>query len=177
MIYTLLLTAFTVSIDSYFCGFSLSLVSQKKTPIVLSIFFTVLVMCLVANYCVILIAINVLEELSAIIGGTILIAIGIFNLVKKDEENKDFYGGTIKKSIMTGFAVGLDGSVANLSLAIMGINGFYVPLTIAVTHAVTIWLGIITANCGLCQKLKKASFVAPLILILLGAYKIVSVFI
>ncbi len=173
MIYTLLITAFSVSIDSFFCGFCLSLMGGKKLPVILSIFTVVLIMCLIANYTAMLIA-NTSTLIPAVIGGALLVIIGLVNLIKKEDTTPNKKGGIIKQSILSGLAVGIDGAIANLSLSLMGINAFYVPLTIALFHAVTIYLGVVLANTKLISKLKRFSFIAPLILILLGAYKIVT---
>ena len=78
---------------------------------------------------------------------------------------------------MTGFAVGIDGATANLSLSLMGLNAFYVPLTIALCHALMIWLGIILASVFTGKKFAKIEFLPPLILIALGGYKLLGLFI
>ena len=73
--------------------------------------------------------------------------------------------------------MGLDGAIANLSLSLMGINAFYVPLTIALCHAFTITLGVILSKTSISEKLAKIEFIPPLILILLGGYKLLGLFI
>ena len=85
-------------------------------------------------------------------------------------------GNVIKQSLITGFAVGLDGAAANLSLALMGLNAFYVPLTIAAMHAAMITLGIILAQTPVVKKFDKLDFIPPVILILLGIYKLTALF-
>jgi putative Mn2+ efflux pump MntP len=79
--------------------------------------------------------------------------------------------------LLTGLAVGLDGAAANLSLALMGINAFYVPLTIAVMHALTVSLGIILSQTVFALKFAKIEFIPPIVLMLLGGYKILGLFI
>ena len=123
MTYFLLITAFTVSIDSFVCGFSLAFSGKKKYLIVAIIALTVLFMCTAAN-CFAGIFADKLTERTACFGGLILIGIGIYNLSKKEEEHPLGEGKIVKQSLLTGFAVGLDGAAANLSLAIMGINAF-----------------------------------------------------
>ncbi len=179
MISFLLITALTVSIDSFICGFSISFSSRKKYPIVLIIALTVLVMCLITNYLTVLLK-NFLTEETASLGGIILICVGIFNLLrsirqKKQEQKADKF--SYNKIFFVGIAVGLDGALANLSLALMSINEFYVPITIAVMHAVMIWLGIILSNTFLAKKIGKIEFLPPIILILLGGYKLLGLFI
>ena len=175
MTYYLLLTAFTVSIDSFVCGFSLAFRKGSKIPIIIGIALTVLAMCLIANYTAVFLT-KYLSEKTASLGGLILIGVGLYNLLKKDEPEKKNNKGIIKQSIISGFAVGLDGALANLSLALMGINAFYVPLTIAVMHAFTISLGVLLSKTSIAQKMGKISFLPPLVLILLGAYKLTALF-
>ncbi len=174
MIYFLLLTALTVSIDSMVCGFSLSLMKPKKIPIVIGITLTVLVMCIIANYSAMYFA-HLLTEQTACLGGLILVAVGVYNLVKKNKkELKD--GSLYKQTLISGFAVGLDGAVANLSLSIMGINAFYVPLTIALFHGVMIFIGVSLPDLPILSKISKYTFIAPLVLIMLGLYKFSGIF-
>ena len=170
----LLLTAFTVSIDSFLCGFSLSIDKKNKYLIVPIIAITVFLMCLITNYSGLLLT-GVLTEKTSGLCGIILVLIGIFNLFKKDDGAK--FHSTILQSFISGFAVGVDGSLANLSLSLMGINAFYVPLTIALFHAVLIALGIFLSDKIFTKKLKSVKFIAPLILIGLGVYKTLGVFI
>ncbi len=176
MIYFFLLTAITVSIDSFVCGFSLSFTTNKRLPVILGITLTVFVMCLITNYLP-FILVDKITEKTACLGGLILIGIGIFNLFKKDDEKNLKPRSVIKQSLLTGFAVGLDGATANLSLSLMGLNALYVPLTIALCHALLIWLGIVLANIIPKSFLAKIGFVPPLILIVLGGYKLLGLFI
>ena len=175
MIYFLLITALTVSIDSFVCGFSLSLTNNKKLPLILGIALTVFIMCAVVIYATAFFA-DKLTEKTASLGGIILIAVGIYNLVKSDNETiKE--RSTLSQALISGFAVGLDGALANLSLALMGINAFYVPITIAVMHALMIALGIALSQTSIVKKFAKIGFLPPIILILLGAYKLLGFFI
>ena len=175
MIYFLLLTSLTVSIDSLVCGFSLSLIKPKKLPIVLGITLIVLLMCLATNYLAKLLS-NVITEKTAGFGGLILVGVGIYNLFSKQEKTVKERKSLNHQIMLSGFAVGLDGAIANLSLSIMGINAFYVPLTIAFFHGVMIFIGVSLCDIPLISKLNKYSFIAPLILIILGLYKFSSIF-
>lgn len=178
MISFLIITAITVSLDSFICGFSLSYLSNKKTPIVIGIALTVFAMCLVTNYATLLFR-NLITEQTSCLGGLILIAIGVFNLFNKQKEEKNniTYKSLFSQILCIGFAVGLDGSLANLSLSLMGLNAFYVPLTIAITHAILIWLGILLSQTAIGKKLGKIECISPLVLILLGGYKLLGLFI
>ncbi len=176
MIYYLLITAFIVSIDSMVCGFSLSLSGGKRLHVVLFVALTVFVMCLLTNYLTAFFAGKITEK-TASAGGLILILVGIYNLVKKDNCDNQTTSGVIKQSLISGFAVGLDGALANLSLSLMGINAFYVPVTIALMHAVMIFLGSFLSQTKLVSKFAKIEFIPPVILILLGGYKLLGLFI
>ena len=176
MIYFLLLTALTVSVDSFFCGFSLSFTTSKKLPVIFFISLTVFVMCLTTNYLTFFF-VDKITERTACLGGIILIFVGIYNLFKNKDNTPVSIKSTIRQSLSTGFAVGIDGATANLSLSLMGLNNFYVPLTIALFHALMIWLGISLALCLKSKKFAKIGFVPPLVLIILGAYKLLGLFI
>ena len=174
MIAFLLITALTVSIDSFVCGFSLSFNGGKKYLVVAGIALTVFVMCLFTNYLTAFFS-DYLSEKTASAGGIILIGVGLFNLFKKEDETGKPVS-TFKQVLLTGFAVGLDGALANLSLSLMGLNAFYVPLTIAIMHALMIALGIALAQTLFAEKFGKIKFLPPLILILLGIYKLTGLF-
>ncbi len=179
MLYFILLTALTVSIDSFFCGFSLAGKKSGKFSVVAIISLTVFVMSVIANYCAAFVS-DYFSEKTANLGGVILIGVGIYNLIKKDDElslNPIDNSKTVKQSFLTGFAVGLDGALANLSIALMGYNDFFVPFSIAAMHAIMISLGILLAGTRLVAKIDKFGFLPPLILIVLGLYKLTGFFI
>ncbi len=177
MMYFLILTALTVSIDSFICGFSLSLVNKKKLYIVLTIALMVLCMCLITNYAPIFLS-DYLTENTTIVGGIILISIGVYNFVKCfTNANEKAITNKREQILLIGFAVGLDGAFANLSLSLMNINEFYVPIIIAFMHALMIWLGIILSQTKLAKKFAKIEFFPPLILIFLGVQKTLGLFI
>ena len=172
----LLATALTVSADSFFCGFSLSLGSRRRTMIVCGIVLTltVCVLCAAANLLGNLLSGIFTEEVAAA-GGMILIAVGVYNMIYsgKEEFGEDHI---LNKSLIVGFAVGLDGAAATLSLSLMGYAEFYVPLLITATHFVTIVLGSALSETKFLGKLKNYRAAPPLMLIALGAYKLVSAF-
>ena len=176
MTYYLLITAFTVSIDSFVCGFALAFNKGNKAPIVFGIALTVLTMCLITNYATAFFADFLSETTACIVGGIILISVELYNIFKSNTPNKNGDGSIIKQSLISGFAVGLDGALANLSLALMGINAFYVPLTIAVMHALTITAGVLLAKTKFSKRIGEINILPPLILILLGLYKLTAIF-
>ena len=171
-----LITILSVSIDSFVCGFSLSFKKGRIFLIPITIALTVFAMCLFANYLTYALS-GFLTETTANLSGLILIIVGIVNLVKKDKNSIASDTTIIKQSFIAGIAVGFDGAFANLSLALMGYNDFLVPLTIALTHALAIYLGLLLSKTKLAQKFGKFDFLPPLILIILGAYKLLGFFI
>ena len=167
-------TALTVSADSFFCGFSLSLTTKKKGEIVAGIVLTVFALCAAANLLGNFLS-DIFSEEVAAAGGIILIAVGLYNLINSDVAT----AGTDKafnKSLIVGFAVGLDGAAATLSLSLMGYTEFYVPLLITVMHLITIVLGTHLSESRLFCGMKNFKAAAPVLLIGLGAYKLISAF-
>lgn len=173
----LFLTAFTVSIDSFACGFSLSFYAKDKGKLIIVsvIAVTVLIMCVAANYAAYALY-PIPNDCATVLGGLLLIGIGVFNLFKKEESAKpaDRENGKIfKQSLLAGVAVGLDGAAANLSLSVMGINEFYVPVVIALMHAAMIAFGIALSKLPFIKKASRLKFIPPLVLIFLGLYKLI----
>lgn len=173
MIYFLLFTSLIVSIDSFFIGFSLSLNKRKIFLDVFVICFIVFLMCLATNYFALFLS-NYFSEKISCFFGLILVIIGIINLIstKKQKETKEIT--SFYQTVLTGIAVGADGASLNLSLSLMNINFFYVPVIISLMHGLTIFLGILLGKTRIFSFIKKYSFIPPLILILLGIYKVLS---
>lgn len=176
MIYFLILTALTVSIDSLVCGFSLALVCKKKLYVILGVALTVFVMCLITNYAPVAFE-NKISEKTTGFGGLVLILVGVYNILKGKNDASIKENSPLPQSLLTGFAVGIDGAIANLSLSLMGMNAFYVPVIIAVMHALAIFIGTILAETHIARKFAKIEFLPPLILIFLGGYKVLGLFI
>jgi len=172
----LIVSAFTVSIDSLVCGFSLAYRSEGKLSISVGISFVVLILCLFTNYFAIPFS-GLLTEKTAGFGGIILIGVGLYNLLKKERRELLSRHGIIKQSLISGFAVGLDGALLNLSLSLMGTNAFYVPVFIAAMHFFTISLGILLSKIIPLDKIESVDFVPQIILIVLGLYKLLTAFI
>lgn len=170
-----IITILSVSIDSMVCGFYLAFVKGNNTCVPLIVASVVFIMCLFANYFAMLFA-SFLDERLASLSGIILIIIGIINLTKKNTFKKQDIS-LLKQASITGFAVGIDGAFANFSLAIMGFNSFFIPLSIAITHAVMVAIGIVLSKTKIAQKFGAIDFFPPLILIALGIYKLLGFFI
>ena len=170
----LLFTAFAVSLDSFFCSFSLSIGIKNKAATINRISLTVLLMCVISAAAAITVKGEV-KSLSIDFGGILLFLIGLSPLLKKEDKLlplKTVSGGE-RSSYLTGFAVGLDGAASNVSLIIMGINPVLSTAAIAIFHYAFIVLGIF-----LSQKIKLSKEIAKttssFLLMLLGIYKVVS---
>ena len=132
-------------------------------------------MCAFTN-CLCLVFTHALSEKTACIGGIILIFTGVYNLFKKEQvslltppsDNVSFL-------ILNAFAVGIDGAIGNLSLALMGINAFYVPIIIAGTHAVTVFVGTILADVTKKTFNLNTSLMSGALLSALGYYKLLVI--
>jgi putative Mn2+ efflux pump MntP len=131
-------------------------------------------MCFITNYLAKLLS-GLSEITTTVLGSSILVSVGFYNFFKG--KNNMSENVNTPALLLVGFAVGLDGAMANLSLSIMGINAFYVPIVIALMHALMVFIGITLASTKVSKKLDKYKFFAPLILIFLGVYKLVSLFI
>lgn len=172
MVYLLFITALAVSIDSLICGFSLSSFTHKKAKVFFCVCIVVFLMCLTANYLAVFLESLITKPIGEL-GGFILVAVGLFNVLKTKKEI------SVKNTFsvfFVSFAVGLDGAMANLSLALMGLNEFYVPLVIALFHAVAVYFGILLSSIKFVKKLNRYSFIPYLILIIMGVYKVLGMF-
>ena len=178
MIGFLLLTALVVSLDALAYGISASHIKKRKLAVLLIITLTVFSMCVFTNYFAVFLSATILKK-TACIGGVVLIAIGVFNLVKKDSVTDGYERGKglLAQSLITGVVLGLDGAFANLSLSLMGSNALYVPLTIAVMHAVMIVLGFALSYFPPFKRVLSLNFIPPVILIALGVIKLLGLFI
>ena len=172
----LLTTALIVSIDSLICGFSLSVKARKTWIVLLGICFSVFTLCMLTSILGILLE-DVFSENIANLGGLILIAIGIYNLCPKKDKKNNQNSSTLKQSIIAGFGVGLDGAFANLSLSLMGYNSIVVPLVITGMHVALISVGIFLSKSFTRLTFGKLSFIPPLVLIALGLYKLIMIFV
>lgn len=169
----LITTAVAVSADSLICGFSLY--AKRKLPVAAGISAVVLFMCLITYFFGNALK-SVLTEKNANLGGVILIFIGIFNLffTKKTPEN---CGSFLRRIFLVGFAVGIDGAAANLSLCITGYGYFYLPFLIAFTHFLAVSAGMFLADVKFIKAIAKTNCIAPIILIVSGLYKVLRFFI
>ena len=113
-----------------------------------------------------------LKNYAEILGGIILILVGLNGLVKKPSDK--IYkknNSSIKKSLLVGFSVGLDGAVGSFTLTASGFNGIFVALFITFIHVILLILALYLSK-KLPNKIKNESKIPPLILVFLGLYKL-----
>ena len=169
-------TALTVSLDSFICGLSLSIKTKENFKIIFGISLSVFIICLLGS----VIGTKLYATLSRVgelIGGLILIAISVNGINRKAKETtllKTTSSNTLKESVIIGLAIGIDGAVGCLSLAIMGITSLIVPVFITAMHILLMNFAIAIANTPPAKTLKKHSLIPYFILLALGIYKIVS---
>ncbi len=162
-----LLTAITVSIDSFVAGFSLSLNKRKSLMLPLTVAIVTYWMCLIAGWAGSLLR-PLLQNYVKYIGAIILFALGLSNLAKKEDSEMQQIG--FSKCIAIGVGVGLDGAAADLSLVMQGIGDtVFLPILFALTHFVTVFIGQRLAQFA---KPKKSNILSALLFLMLGTIKL-----
>lgn len=136
---TLILTSIVVSLDSFVAGFSLSLNKRQNAMLPAVVALVTLVMCLVTTFLGYALK-DILNSYVDIFGAIILVTLAIVNLLKTEEDSINMQSFTFRECLAVGIAVGLDASVANLSLAVAG-YGIVAPIVFAVTHYFTVFAG------------------------------------
>lgn len=171
-----LITAITVSLDSYVCGLSLSMKHERKAKIIFGISSVVFVLCLTAGLFGKFLS-SFLKNKSEPIGGTILILVALYEFFTPDDEKNEKKNNSIlKTSLIVGFAIGLDGACACLSLTVTCPYPLTLALLFTAFHLVFMTLSFITAKNKFLKKLTSNKNIAPLILACLGACKILNYF-
>lgn len=162
MNFYIIITALSVSLDSFFGGLSV----KPKGFFVksLKIILVVFAMCLTANYFGKLI-LPLFKSNTEVFGGLCLILVAIYQLLCEKKQSQNAY--------LIGFAIGIDGACANFSLAIMGYNFILVPLTLTFFHYIFLCVGYGITRIGRFKKISQNPFLAPCILTMLGIYKII----
>ena len=135
----LMITAVIVSLDSFVAGFSVSLNKRRNMTLPATVALITLVLCLVTTFVGNALA-GLLDDYVNYLSAAILVVLAGFNLFKKDDGNVSMQSLTISECMAMGVAVGMDASVANLSLAVDG-YGVTAPIIFAVTHYFTVLLG------------------------------------
>ena len=170
----LLTTVFTVSLDSFFCGLSMSIKTKDNFKFIIGITISVFTLCVLGRLIGIKMS-SALLNYSEIIGGTILIIIAIIGFIE-EIKNSNFLlqeKNLFLESIIIGLAIGLDGSAGCVSLAISGYKSIFVPILITLVHVILLNLAIFISNTKLAKRLLKYKLTPQIILFLLGCFKII----
>lgn len=177
-IFNLLLIALSVSLDSFFCGLSASMKINRNFKTILGIILSVFILSVIGSFLGEK-AGESLKNTANLLGGTILSVIAVIDYFseKKENENGKFFSrknNNFLQGIVLGLAVGIDGAVGCFTLSLLGVKGLIAPLTVTAFHLVLLILAFLITDLSFAKKLAKKSFIAPLILFLLGIYKIIS---
>lgn len=169
----LITTAFTVSVDSFFCGLSLSSQYKNNFKILLGICLSVFLTCFTGAISGKFLG-DFLQKYAEPLGGVILYVVAVLNALsaKTDKpklskpNNFDF-----KISLIVGFGVGLDGALACFSLVAIGYAVLSVVTITTAAHVIAITIAVCVADSSAVKKLTVIDFIPPLILAILGAVK------
>lgn len=140
----LAVTSLIVSLDSFVAGFSMSLNKRQNVMLPAIVALVTFTMCLATTLLGYVLQ-GVLDNYVDIFSAIILVALAITNLLKKEENIISMQALTLSECVALGVAVGLDASVANLSLAVSG-YGVVAPIVFAVTHYFTVLAGQLLAG-------------------------------
>ncbi len=132
-------TAFLVSIDSFVAGFSLSL-NKRNNNLPTAVAFATLVLCIATSVFGKVIGKHLDVQTVNVIGGVLLATIGSCNLFAQETEQTNLVEQNFWQNLAIGFAVGLDASIANLSLSLQTFD-IVAPVTFSLFHYVSVWLG------------------------------------
>lgn len=141
---TLAATSLIVSLDSFVAGFSVSLNKRQNATLPAVVALVTFAMC-VATTLVGFALQGVLDEYVNTLSAVILILLAVTNLLKEEDNAVSMQALTLPECAAVGVAVGLDASVANLSLALTG-YGIIAPVVFAVTHYFTVLIGQLLAG-------------------------------
>lgn len=143
-ILTLAATSVIVSLDSFVAGFSMSLNKRQNSTLPATVALVTLVMCLITTFVGYALK-ELLNGYVDVFSAVILVTLAVINLLKEDEDSVNMRALTLPECITLGVAVGLDASVANLSLAVAG-YGIIAPIVFAITHYFTVFSGQLLAG-------------------------------
>ncbi len=168
-----ILTALSVSVDSFFAGLALSIKNQRKTQSVCSVLISVFMLCLLGSLLGKIFG-EFLKNYAQFLAGVILIIVGVIGLFKKEEQSlTDKSNNSIKKSLVVGVSVGLDGAVGSFTLTASGFNGLLVTAFITLIHVGLLVLAFLLGE-KISKKITSEGKLPSLTLILLGIYKLIA---
>lgn len=143
-ILTLALTSLIVSLDSFVAGFSISLNRRRNATLPSVVALVTFAMCLATTFVGRALK-GVLDDYVDAFSAFILAALAVTSLLRKDNELATAQALTLSECFNLGVAVGLDASIANLSLAVDG-YGIIAPVVFAITHYFTVLAGQLLAG-------------------------------
>lgn len=182
MIFKCILLALSASIDALSLGITYGI---KKTKMSRAgnaiIFFTLFVLTgisvIVGHYISILLS----PKFSAVLGSTLLIMLGFYNIYKAqknistnfDIDNSNYID--TREAFILGLAVSVDASCVSLGSGMIGFGGFILPIFMAIFHTFFVNCGSIVAT-TIVKRLKISnkfpSILAGIILIFIGIFRI-----
>ncbi len=175
--FILIFTALSVSVDSFFCGLSLSVKTREKFKSVLIIATTVLFLCFLGANVGFLGSV-LFKKYSSFLGGVILCLLafkGCFIqknndvlLFKKDEN------ATFIESFLVGFSIGIDGMIGAISLTVIGFNYILVALTITIVHVLLLIIAFNFPYFYFIKNQKNIQYFSSFLLLALGLIKLLS---
>lgn len=171
----LTITALSVSLDSFFCGLSLSSKNYKNKVTLLGISGTVFLLCLAAATLGSTIG-NFLESGANILGGAILIIVAGYGFIFENYDDAPLIISektSFMQAVILGFSIGLDGALGCFSLAVSGMNGFLVAVYITACHLLLLQLSFISAI-KLKKLVERFKIFPPLLLFALGYFKLLN---
>ena len=180
----LTVTALTVSVDSFLCGFALmtkrrDLNGRARITVCLVASFTVGALCVVGAFLGARLG-KLLAERAQTVGGCVLIAMGAAQLLKGEKEayfsvNTAPYSSFFKlvwEAIFIGVGIGSDGAMASVLLAASGYPPLLPALAITLCHVALIALGLNLAAWEKIKNLRVIAVLSPLLLLALGVWKV-----
>ncbi len=170
----LITTALSVSLDSFFCGLSMSVKTKENFKFLTGISLSVFILCVVGGTLGVR-AHSFFADYSDLVSGGILLIIALFGLLKKDgEERTDLKNknNIFLESLIIGVAIGLDGAMGCLSLSLMGYGAIIPPIVITIIHLLLMNVAIKLTGSKIAKPLKKFSFTPYMILLALSFSKI-----
>ena len=177
----LITTALSVSVDSFICALTLPYQYKNVYQTLLIICIPIFLVCLIGGLGGKTIG-ALLNSYANLIGGVILITVALinsFSFSKKDEKlllSRNKHEKVYKELTAVGLAVGFDGAVACFSLVTLGFNVALVITLITFTHAITLYIAIISKKYSVIKGIKFIKIISPLTLTILGILKVFSTF-
>ena len=161
-------TALTVSVDALIVGYSASLSARKKFLLPVTVAIVTYFLCLMTSLAGALLQ-GFLKDYVKYIGAAILLGLGINALCAKDADT--VLDGNFAQCLLTGFGVGIDGAVANLTLVRNFSDIIFTPVLFAVTHFAAIYIGQCLAKN---TKIEKANIFSAVMFFVLAVVKLID---